>query len=240
MIFTVKKIKPNRRFQQVVDEIETAILNGKLNPGDQLPPELELKNMFGTGRGTIREALRVLEEKGLVSIRAGAAGGAFVTHADTAKLTEHLGLLVQAQSIAPGHIREFREAVEPIAAALAAGRISQAGIERITASFSQAEQAIQDNNPTAFLEGDVAVHVAIAELTGNPLLTAVLKMVHEQVLGTSDTYALTGNRNLHDNLEDLRDLVAAVTRGDVEDARQRAMEHVRKFHGRMNAAKGAS
>lgn len=240
MAFTVKKIQPNRRFQQVVDEIETAIINGELRPGDQLPPELELKELFGTGRGTIREALRVLEEKGLVSIRSGAAGGAFVTSVDANKLTEQLGLLVQAQSMAPGHIREFREAVEPIAAALAAERISQAGVERITASFNQAEQAIQENDPTAFLEGDVAVHVTIAELTGNPLLTAVLKMVHEQVLGTSESYALTGSSNLRENLEDLRGLVAAVTAGNIEDARQRAMEHVRTFHGRMQAAKGAS
>lgn len=235
MVFQVKKLRQNRRFQQVVDEVEASIIAGDLQPGDQLPPELELKEMFGTGRGTVREALRVLEEKGLIVIKPGAAGGAFVTRADPAKLTEHLDLLVQAQSIAPEHIREFREAVEPMAASLAAGRISPAGAARLRAAFALAHTGFDDNDAKAFLQGDVAVHVTIAELTGNPLLTAVLRMVHEQVLGTSDEYALEGTGTLKDNLDDLRGLVDAVASGHAEDAGWRAMDHVRKFHGRMKA-----
>ncbi|QJB55795.1 FCD domain-containing protein [Pseudodesulfovibrio sp. zrk46] len=238
MAFQAKKLKQSRRFQQVVDEVEAAILAGELVPGDQLPPELELKEMFGTGRGTVREALRVLEEKGLIEIRAGAAGGAFVTKADPAKLTEHLDLLVQARSISPEHIREFREAVEPVAASLAAGRVTSAGVDRLNAAFHKAEQALDTGDSAAFLQGDVAVHVTIAELTGNPLLTAVLKMVHEHVLGVSDNYALKGDTALDDNLEDLRGLVQAVADGRGDEAGQRAMEHVRIFHGRMTAAQG--
>ncbi len=240
MVLKVKKLPQSRRFQQVVDEIEASIIAGELNPGDQLPPELELKEMFGTGRGTVREALRVLEQKGLIEIRAGAAGGAFVLEADPGKLTEHLDLLVQARSISPGHIREFREAVEPVAASLAAGRVPPAGVERLRMVFRQAEEALERQDPVGFLEGDEAVHVAIAELTGNPLLTAVLRMVHEHVLGTSDDYALTGDKNLSDNLEDLRGLVEAVASGRTDEAGLRAMDHVRKFHGRMKAVKGAS
>jgi len=240
MAFQVKKIRQNRRFQQVVDEIEASVIAGDLNPGDQLPPELELKEMFGTGRGTVREALRVLEQKGLIEIRAGAAGGAFVTEADTGKLTEHLDLLVQARSIAPEHIREFRETVEPVAASLAAGRVSPDGAARLLSAFGQAQQGLDAADPVAFLEGDVAVHVTIAELTGNPLLTAVLRMVHEHVLGTSEDYALEGDDNLQENLDDLRGLVQAVASGDEADSARRAMEHVRKFHGRMKVAKGES
>lgn len=228
-----KKLRLNRRFQQVVDEVEAAIIAGELTPGDQLPPELELKEMFGTGRGTIREALRVLEQKGLIIIKAGAAGGAFVTQADPAKLTEHLDLLVQARSVSPEHIREFREAVEPMAASLAAGRVTPAGSARLKAAFAKAKKGLAENDTTAFLEGDVEVHVTIAELTGNPLLTAVLNMVHRQVLGTSDDYALKGEENLTQNLEDLRGLVESVASGHAEDAGWRAMNHVHKFHGLM-------
>ena len=131
MALQVKKLKPNRRFQNIVDEIEGAILGEKLKPGDQLPPEMKLKEMFGTGRGTVREALRVLEEKGLIAIRAGASGGAFVQKADPAKLTQHLDLLVQSRSISASHIKEFREAIEPMVASLAAGRVTKAGSARL-------------------------------------------------------------------------------------------------------------
>lgn len=233
MAFTVKKVRQNRRFQQVVDEIEAAVIAGELKPGDQLPPELELKEMFGTGRGTVREALRVLEQKGLIEIRAGAQGGAFVTRADAAKLTEHLDLLVQANSIAPENVREFREIVEPVASSMAAQRVTAQGAQRLRGAFAEAEACHGHGDPAGFLRGDVAVHVTIAELTGNPLLTAVLRMVHEHVLGESEDYALKGERNLTDNLEDLRGLVDSVAGGRAEEAAHRAMEHVRKFHGRM-------
>lgn len=217
----------------MVDEIEAAIIAGELKPGDQLPPELELKEMFGTGRGTVREALRVLEQKGLIEIRPGSQGGAFVTEADAAKLTEHLNLLVQANSIAPENIREFREIVEPVAASLAAGRVTERGSSHLRTKFAEAEERFGEGDAAGFLRGDVAVHVTIAELTGNPLLTAVLRMVHEHVLGVSEEYALKGERNLTDNLEDLRGLVDSVAEGRAEEAARRAMEHVRKFHGRM-------
>ncbi|WP_041720274.1 FadR/GntR family transcriptional regulator [Pseudodesulfovibrio piezophilus] len=240
MGFKPKKIQQNRRFQRVVGDIETAIFKGELQPGDQLPPELELKEMFGTGRGTVREALRVLEQKGLIETRAGASGGAFVTLADTGKLTEQLQLLVQAQAIAPEHIREFREAVEPMAASLAAARITPGGAERLRDVFFQARIALEEKDSAAFLRGDIEVHVLIAELTGNPLLVAVLRMVHEQVLGSSDEYDLEGDKTLADNLEDLHGLVHAVAEGRAQEAGRRAMQHVRQFHCRMRAAQGAT
>lgn len=237
MGLSVQKVKQSRRFQQVVDEIERAILAGEIQAGEFLPPELELKEMFGTGRGTVREALRVLEEKGLIAIRAGAGGGAVVIEADPAKLTEQLSILVQSRSIEAGHLKEFREAVEPVAASLAARRVTQEGADRLEHAFAQAESGFRDNAAHRFIKGDVAVHVAIAELTGNPLLTAVLKMVHEQVMGDYRAY-FKGATTLNDNLEDLRGLVDAVIGGNAVDAERRAMNHVRKFHGGPGAAKG--
>jgi len=231
------KLKHSRRFQGVVDEIERVILSGELRPGDQLPPELDLKEMFGTGRGTVREALRVLEEKGLIAIRPGASGGAFVREADPGKLTEQLGLLAQTQSVSSHHIREFREAVEPMAASLAAGRVGRNGAPTLATAFETAERTLAAGDIRGFHRADADVHIAIAELTGNPLLVAVLRMVHEQVLDASDDYFLEGEGTLADNLEDLRALVDAVSRGHADDAGWLALDHIRKFHSCMKAAK---
>ena len=60
------KAKQSRVFQDVVEQIQNAIISGKLEPGSKLPAERELKDMFNTSRGTLREALRVLEQKGLI------------------------------------------------------------------------------------------------------------------------------------------------------------------------------
>ena len=76
-----KKAKQTRVFQDVVEQVQDAILNGKLKPGSKLPPERALKDMFNTSRGTLREALRVLEQKGLIDIKLGVAGGAKIGRA---------------------------------------------------------------------------------------------------------------------------------------------------------------
>lgn len=230
MAFTVKRLKQNRRFQHVVNEIEAAVLTGDLRPGDQLPPELELKEMFGVGRGTLREALRVLEEKGLIIIKAGAAGGAFVQKADPAKLTEHLNILVQARSIASEHVQQFREIIEPVAANLAAAQAPGTDTTGLTEALALAERAYANEDPDNLIKGDVAVHVAIAELTGNPLLIAVLKMVHEHILNTTADYTMEGADTPLCNIEDLRGLVAAITAGDTAEAERLGLDHVQKYH----------
>ena len=69
-----QKARKNRIYQDVVDQIEEAILDGKLKVGDILPPERALMERFETSRGTLREALRVLEQKGLIEIRLGKNG----------------------------------------------------------------------------------------------------------------------------------------------------------------------
>lgn len=236
MALNIQKLKQTRRFQNIVEEVEAAIIRGDLKPDDQLPPEMELKEMFGTGRGTVREALRVLEEKGLIVIKAGASGGAFVQEVNPAKLTQHLDLLVQAQRISADHIQEFREAVEPLAASQAARRADSTGLGHLVEVYRKAESALLSGDAKGFLKGDVAVHVTIAELTGNPLLAAVLHMVHEQVLDASDNFELEGSSTLADNMNDLYALVQAVAEGNEDLAGHLALNHIRKFHGCMKAA----
>ncbi len=92
MALKFKKSKPTRIFQDVVDQIQRAIIDGSLKPGDVLPSEMKLKEMFSTSRGTIREALRILEQKGLVDIKTGVGGGAIIKTVDTEKIAEGLDL----------------------------------------------------------------------------------------------------------------------------------------------------
>ncbi|MCP4669772.1 MAG: FadR family transcriptional regulator, partial [Desulfobacula sp.] len=107
-----KKAKQNRVFQDVVDQIQNAILNGELAPGSKLPPERALKDMFDTSRGTLREALRVLEQKGLIEIKLGVAGGAIVKRIDTEPIAESLALLIRSGKVSLKHLSEFRILIE--------------------------------------------------------------------------------------------------------------------------------
>jgi len=80
------KVSVDRVSQVIVDQIKLLIRDGRLTPGDRLPSERDLCQRFGVSRVTVREALRVLEASGLVEIRVGARGGAFVTTPSTERL----------------------------------------------------------------------------------------------------------------------------------------------------------
>lgn len=236
MNFKVKKLKPSRIFQNVVSQVEEAILKGDLKPGDVLPPEMKLKEMFETSRGTIREALRVLEEKGLVDIKTGVGGGAIVRNLGTEKVAESLNLLIQTQSLDYDHLAEFREDVEGRVAWLAAERCGSEDIQRLESILDSAREVLR-NAPKErdFLSLDIEFHVALAEMTGNPMYVVVVKMIHDTVMGYSEPYSHSFGEigNLEENLSDLKALSKAVAKKDSKAAKGLAEEHIRKFNARM-------
>ena len=123
------KARQSRIFQDVVEQIQAAILGGGIAPGDKLPPERELVDVFGTSRPTVREALRVLEQKGLIEIRLGVRGGAYVRTPNSELMAENLAMLIRTESVSLAHLAEFRQGIEGLVAGLAALRATANDIE---------------------------------------------------------------------------------------------------------------
>ncbi len=234
MTLKFKKLKPNRAFQNVVDQIQEAILTGGLKPGDMLPSEMKLTEMFDTSRGTVREALRVLEQMGLIAVKTGAGGGAVVTAVKTDKITESLNLFVQSQNVSFDQLAEFREGVEGLVAALAAERASADDIEWLERILAEAEELVRHGTDWKdFAEIDIRFHLALAEIVGNPIFVAVLHMVHDNILASFEQPTLKGEKLLQENYRDLRQIVAAIESRAVDEARTLAQLHVRKFNRHM-------
>ncbi len=114
-----KKATQNRMYQDIVEQIQVAILDNRIKPGARLPSERDLCEMFQTSRGTLREALRILEQKSLIEIRLGANGGAYVKDANAELMAENLAMLIRSQNISLSHLAEFREGIEGVVARLA-------------------------------------------------------------------------------------------------------------------------
>ena len=93
--------------------------------------ERELCEMFQTSRGTLREALRILEQKSLIEIRLGVNGGAYVKDANGELMAENLAMLIRSQTISLSHLAEFREGIEGSVAGLAAQRASAGDIKKL-------------------------------------------------------------------------------------------------------------
>jgi GntR family transcriptional regulator, transcriptional repressor for pyruvate dehydrogenase complex len=101
-----------RMSSEIVSQIIALIRGGRLVPGDRLPAERELAETFGVSRVTVRDALRVLEATGLVDIRVGSAGGAFVTKPSPAVVGETLSNMLFMGEFEPEQIAETRLIVE--------------------------------------------------------------------------------------------------------------------------------
>jgi DNA-binding FadR family transcriptional regulator len=234
MTMEFQKVDQVRVFQRVVDQIQEAILDGRLQAGDPLPSEMKLKEMLQTSRGTVREALRVLEQKGLIEIRTGAAGGAVVRVPDESTIIESLDLLVQCRKVTFDQLARFREEVEGGVAALAAVSARNKDIDRLKGLLEEARRLADGKSidPKAFAQLDVRIHIAMAQIGANPLFVAVLRMVHENVLESFERFSLTRSLLL-ENYRDLCGIVEAVERKDADRARMLARRHVRRFNDHL-------
>jgi len=230
-----KTVKQNRAYQDVVEQIQEAIMEGILKPGSQLPAERELKEQFGISRGTLREALRVLEQKGLIEIRTGVAGGSIIREANSEQLSENLGLLIRNRTVSLRDLAEFREGIEGGVASLAAQRAREEDIALLKGLLAEADGHLKKGRLgwDAFIRTDEMLHMALARMSGNHLFISVLVSVYRNIHTYYENYLPRGKQILQENFADLRDIVAAVAAHDAEQARELAQGHVRRFNSYM-------
>lgn len=173
--------------QQVTDELQRLMLTGKLKEGEKLPSERELCELFGVSRTVVREAIRILQTKGLVEVRPGI--GSIVRSPSSNQIIEGLSLLIQAKAngaeISLVALCEVRSLLEV--------EISKMAAERATPEDIQEIQRIVDdlgtfvNLPARFYERAVDFHRSLAVATHNLLLVIIFDAIQELVLGMRQT-----------------------------------------------------
>jgi DNA-binding FadR family transcriptional regulator len=176
-----RKGKPAReKPQQIADELRALIVSGELAEGDSLGHEPDLVERFGVSRPSLREALRILEAEGLVSVVRGVRGGV-VVHAPDSRMTARTAALVlQARNVDLADVYEARTMLEPIAARhVARTRARKSALRELDGLIDRQEDTIED--PEAFGLANSAFHVRLVALTGNQTLTIVAEMLHEIV-----------------------------------------------------------
>lgn len=227
-----KQVKQNKAYQDVVDQIQEAIMAGTLEAGRLLPAERELKEQFGVSRGTLREALRVLEQKGLIAIRTGVAGGSLVREVNSDNLSDNLGLLIRNCAVSLKDLAEFREDMEGSVAALAAQRAGAEDVALLKELLVEAESNLKQglSGWDSFIRSDEQIHLALARMSGNVLFSTVLQSLYVNIHTYYVKYLPHNKALLQENLADLQDIVEAITAGNGERARTVAQSHVRRFN----------
>ncbi len=169
-----KAVQSSRLYEQIVHQIEEAVLNGILKEGDQLPAERQLAQQFGVSRTAVREAIKTLHEKGLVEALAGR--GTFVTDGSSNSMRQSLDRIVKSgQPNGIASLIEFREILEPEIAALAATRASEQDIAGMQDAVRLMDAAQQDAD--VFIEADLDFHLGLAEAAANPLVLSLIDSI---------------------------------------------------------------
>lgn len=170
-----------RASEDIALQIESAIFDGKFLPGDSLPSERELQSQFGTGRGVVREAISALKQKGLIEIRKGPRGGAYVRQVDVANISESLALFLKSKSITPIEIAEFRESVDQTIAQLAMVRATEDQKIRFVQSIEQLENLTDSLVLDVHEIGEIdkKLNIMFAEMAGNTIFHWVMQALQQ-------------------------------------------------------------
>lgn len=179
------KLTRKRLYEQVAQQIQGMIVNGELQPGDQLPPEREMAEQLGVSRTVVREAIKTLQQIGLVRVLTGS--GTYVSRIEPETVSESIGLLIQQSIVSFDYLTEIRRMLETETAALAAERASPEHIEALEEALGWMEHAaeLDDDDPDRieqFIGSDLAFHNVLVEAAQNPLLPILLEPVTGHLL----------------------------------------------------------
>ncbi|PXY31740.1 FadR/GntR family transcriptional regulator [Prauserella muralis] len=173
-----------RAYERVVEQVEHAVLTGRLVPGERLPSERELMTQFGVSRSTVREALRVLQAGGVVRSRPGDPRGPEVLAPSPATLRKSIHRLARAEHMGLAELLQFRMLLEGSAYLLAAHLRTAEQLERMTDALEAMRRHVDggEGDDAAFGEADLAFHDAVAHATQNPLVVACAEVVRDVAL----------------------------------------------------------
>lgn len=216
-------LRPHTAGDQVTDRLLTAIALGELSVGERLPTQRELASRMSVSRMSVRKAIHRLQELGMVEVRRGRNGGAYICRTWSGETSPAAGRILGADRPRMEWLLDMRSLVEGLVAATAAQRVTKAQAGRIRAAL---EEYLAARSEEATRATDRTLHNAIAEATGNPYLVRLSDELTAAVtlgLGVEpvvdDASVQRRARQQH------RQLAEAVLEGRPDDARRVAMRH---------------
>lgn len=226
-----------KRTDEIVDAIKRMIVEHGLAPGDRLPQERDLIAQYAASKGTVREALKALEVQGLISVRTGPGGGAFIERMSEGRAMSLLSNFLFAKNLSIAHIYEMRKALEPLVAASATPHIDESGLKRLEAII-----AVYDHEPADAEErwtqrmAELDFHGVVAEYADNPILAFTCRFLQrllKDLAVAQDIYLRPEPVERESGIEHQRDLIAAMRRRDVDAAAAILAEHMAEAERHM-------
>ena len=217
-----------RASSSIADQIRAAILGGRLEQGQRLPPERELAEQFGVSRVTVRDALRALEAMGLIEVRVGARGGAFVTAPSRSLMGQTMSDMMVMEAISPGDVVEARLVLELGTVTIACARATDEDIARLRELHERAREELAAKRYTRELSWDF--HALLAHATHNGAIDGLTHSFRSS-LSMHPIRTREGSRAFTRTVEEHGRIVEALERRDGPAARREMALHLLRGTG---------
>ena len=219
-------LRRDHLYEQVADRLQALMFDEPLLPGERIPSERDLAERMGVSRTVIREATRVLNERGLVEIKPGS--GTYVKELTSGVASSHIGMLLNARQ---GPERAFedlarvRSALEVEIAALAAENADADDLVAMEVVIEQMSGDISDTEH--FIELDVGFHAALVTATKNEVFALMLAPITDLLVELRrELYRYDAEASIHGALTHHRRILDRVAQGDVDGARDAMRNHL--------------
>jgi DNA-binding FadR family transcriptional regulator len=170
-----RPVQVARAFEDIAGQIREELLQGRLRAGDRFPPERELAVQFGVSRNTLREALRSLEIAGLITLRKGALGGAFVNDSNGDTVVTGIRDMFSLGAVTTEQITEARIWIESAIVRAACSRHTAADLNRLHENLDSAAEATRRKDFFGRAEAHLEFHMILARATRNPIMETMME-----------------------------------------------------------------
>lgn len=229
--------RPTKVSDKLARQIVDDILDRDLGPGTMLPPEAEMVRDYKVSRGTLREALRLLEVQGLLVVKPGPRGGPMVAEPDSLHFATMMKFYLRMQAATYREVLSARLAVEPMMARLAAEAQDKAGILALR-DVIQACEAADIRDEASWVLTSHMLHSTIASMSGNKVLNLLgmaLKDIYHVWAQTSHTPVRLRSKVL-DTHRQIADAIFRRDGAEAERLMREDMEYFGKQSRRIHAA----
>jgi GntR family transcriptional repressor for pyruvate dehydrogenase complex len=217
--------------ERIAAAIVSDIISSELKPGDRLPNEAAMVERFRVGRGSLREALRILEVHGLISLRSGPGGGPEVIAVNPRDVARTFSLYLHLSRATIRELIEARLFLEPMIARMAAETREPTGMKRLHEALDY-EESIPKNDPRYIFAGN-NFHYVLATMSGNAVIdlmaTALKELYTTRVVGGG----LVNDLDQEKLRDDHREIGMAIIKGDPQKAERLARQHTEYYLGKV-------
>jgi GntR family transcriptional repressor for pyruvate dehydrogenase complex len=217
----LQAVTKTKLHEQIVNQVQALIEKGRLKYGDRLPPERELATIFKVSRHSLREAIRILEQKKILKSQPGS--GTFIILDDESSVVEFLAKAIHREKNTLSEIFQFRDLLEPQIAGLAAKNATKEDIFVLEQLIERQQDAL--DNTTVSKEPDEKFHLALAKATGNSVLLQVVELFGHILLKSRHEHSQSPLRNKI-SLKGHRKILNAIKDKDSETAKKLMESHL--------------